>query len=122
MTEFELDCMQKLQTARSARRRVGAKRTVSLPSDNLNPAELQRRNGPCRVYRLGAPMDIQQFEAMPRDLQRTYLRRLRLRGGSAEGVRAMLGISPQQMQQILARTRVTLDQPDQAAWDEFLHR
>ena len=122
MTEFEYDCLQKKRTAHSARLRVGARRAVSLPSDNLNPAELQGRNGPCRVYRLGVPMDIGQFEAMPRDLQRTYLRRLRQRGGSTEAVRAMLGISGQQMQQILEQARVTLDQPDQAAWAAFLER
>ena len=70
MTEFEYDCLQKKRTAYSARLRVGARRAVSLPSDSLNPAELQSRNGPCRVYRLGAPMDIEQFDAMPQDLQR----------------------------------------------------
>ena len=122
MTEFEYDCLQKKRTAYSARLRVGARRAVSLPSDSLNPAELQSRNGPCRVYRLGVPMDIEQFEAMPRDLQRAYLRRLRQRGGSPEGVRAMLGVSGQQMQQILERNKVTLDQPDREAWAAFLKR
>lgn len=122
MTEFEYDCLQKKRTASSARLRVGARRAVTLPSDHLNPAELERRNGPCRVYRLGAPMDIGQFEDMPRDLQRAYLRRLRQRGGSMEAVQAMLGIDGAQMAQILARTQVTLDQPDQASWTAFLAR
>lgn len=122
MTEFEYDYLQKKRTAYSSHLRTGARRAVSLPSDHLNPAELQSRNGPCRVYRLGEPMNIAEFEAMPRDLQRAYLRRLRLRGGSAEGVRAMLGISGQRMEQILAQTRVTLDQPDRKAWAAFLKR
>lgn len=122
MTEFEYDCLQKKRTAGSARLRVGARRAVTLPSDHLNPAELERRNGPCRVYRLGAPMDIGQFEAMPRDLQRAYLRRLRQRGGSMEAVQAMLGIDGEKMAQILASTQVTLDQPDRTSWAAFLAR
>lgn len=67
-------------------------------------------------------MDIEQFDAMPQDLQRAYLRRLRQRGGTPEGVRAMLGVSGQRMQQILERNKVTLDQPDRETWAAFLKR
>ena len=119
MREFEYDCMQKTWTARSARRRVGQRRAVTLPSDGLNPLELQRRNGPCRIYRLGAPMTMAEFTAMPRDLQRTYLRRLRQKGGSEKAVEAMLGISRQDLRQLLEREHVALDQPDPAAWKAF---
>lgn len=120
MKEFEYDCMQKTWTARSARRRVGQRRAVTLPSDGLNPLELQRRNGPCRTYRLGAPMTMAEFSSMPQDLQRAYLRRLRLRGGSERAVEAMLGISRQELRQLLEREHVALDQPDPAAWDTFM--
>ena len=37
MTEFEYDCMQKKLLGRSAWRRVGARRGVTLPSDALDP-------------------------------------------------------------------------------------
>ena len=56
MTEFEYDCLQKKLVALSAQHRVGRRRQVTLPSDRLNEAELARRNGPCRIYRLGRPM------------------------------------------------------------------
>ena len=65
MTEFEYDCLQKKLVALSAQHRVGRRRQVTLPSDRLNESELARRNGPCRIYRLGRPMKLAEFEAMP---------------------------------------------------------
>ena len=120
MTEFEYDCLQKKRIGNNAFRRVGLRRAVTLPSDSLDPAALQLRNGPCRTYRLGRPMNLAQFEAMPEDLRRAYLRRLRQRGGTEETVGRMLGISPRVMQQLLRQYRVRLDQPDPRAWAAFL--
>lgn len=120
MTEFEYDCMQKKLLGRSAWRRVGARRGVTLPSDALDPRQLEQRNGPCRVYRLGRPMTMSQFEAMPRDLQRAYFQRLRQRGGSEEAVGRMLGIGRRRLRQLQERCRVEFDRPDQAAWRAFL--
>lgn len=120
MTEFEYDCLQKKLLGRSAWRRVGARRGVTLPSDSLDPRQLEQRNGPCRVYRLGRPMTYKQFEAMPRDLQRAYFQRLRQRGGSEEAVQRMLGVSRRRLRQLQDRHHVTFDQPDQQAWRAFL--
>ena len=121
MSDFEYDCLQKKIVARSARRRVGARKTVTLPSDHLDEAELAGRNGPCRVYRLGVPMDRQSLESMPPDLQRAYLRRLRQRGGSEESVSHMLGMDHGQLQSLAMRHGVRFDRPDEAAWSAFLH-
>ncbi len=120
MKEFEYDCLLKARIARSARRRLGQRKAVTLPSDGLSALELQSRNGPCRTYRLGAPMTMAEFSAMPRDLQRAYLRRLRQRGGSEKTVETMLGVSRQELRQLLAREHVALDRPDQEAWEAFL--
>lgn len=120
MTEFEFDCLQKKIVSRSAFRRVGMRRGVALPSDHLNPAQLARRNGPLRIYRLGRPMTMAQFEAMPPDLQRDYLRRLQLRGASDEAVGRMLGISRRRLRQLKLRHRVEFDRPDTSAWQTFV--
>lgn len=120
MTEFDYDCLQKKWIGRSARQRVGLRRTVTLPSDSLSPLELERKNGPCRVYRLGRPMRMREFGAMPPDLQRLYLRRLRQRGGSRASVSRMLGITEPQLEQLQRRTGVVFDCPDEGAWQEFL--
>ena len=120
MTEFDYDCLQKKRIARSAWQRVGLRRTVTLPSDTMTPLELARLNGPCRVYRLGRPMEIEEFNQLPRDLQRTYLHRLRQRGGSRQSVCRMLGITEPQMVQMQNRCGVAFDRPDEAAWNTFL--
>ena len=118
MTEFDYDCLQKKMTGRSARHRVRAGRTVTLPSDHLDDRALALRSGPCRTYRLGRPMSLAEFEAMPEDLRRAYLRRLRQRGGSESDVERMLGAG----QGCLRRYRVLFDRPDSAAWTAFLSR
>ena len=104
MTELHYD---RLQTQ---------KRQVHLPNDWRDPASL---HGPCRTYAMGKPMDLGQMEALPEDLQRAYFRRLRQRGGSEETVGQMLGISAARVQQLERKYRVSLDQPDQAAWSTF---
>ena len=122
MTEFEFDCLEKKRLARCAAAKVGNRRAVSLPSDRLTEKDLQSRNGPCRVYRLGQPMDTAGFLALPRDLQRAYLRRLQAHGGSHEAVAAMFGVSPQQLHTMIRGFGVRFDRPDAARWRRFLQR
>ena len=116
MTEFDYDCLQRRQTAYSARHRVGNRRSVTLPSDFLTLDAMERRNGPCRTYRLGSPMTLETFEAMPSDLQKLYLRMLRQRGGSEADVEQMLGMAPGG----LRRYRIRFDQQDPKCWRAFL--
>jgi len=116
MTEFEYDCLQKRVTAQGARHRVGKRRSVTLPSDFLDPAAIQRRSGPCRTYRLGRPMTLEEFEQMPDDLQKLYLRRLRQCGGSESDVEQMLGAAPGG----LRVHRIRFDQQDPERWRAFL--
>ena len=103
--EFDHDCLQTNKTL-----------AVRLPSDGVDPSSL---HGPCRVYRLGRPMRLDQLEAMPADLQRRYLRRLRQCGGSEETVRAMLQAAPEQMERLHTRHRVAFDRPNPTAWAAF---
>lgn len=106
MTEFDYDCLQKMLEPRAA----------TLPCDSLDHAALVKRNGPCRTYRLNRPMEQKEFEELPVDLQRTYLRRLRGNGGSESDVEQMLGLCPER----LRRYRVNFDRPDPTAWSGFL--
>lgn len=89
---------------------------MRLPSDGMTPARL---NGPCRTYRLGVPMKLSQLEAMPEDLQRMYLRRLRRSGATQEAAAKMLGGSPAHLQR---KFLLQFDQPDAAAWEAFLNK
>ena len=57
-------------------RRGSRSKRCFLPSDNLTPAQLKRRNGPVSTYKLDAPMRWDDFKAMPVDLQKRYLTNL----------------------------------------------
>ena len=75
MNDFDYDALQKKRIAAGARhmRRGSRSKRCFLPSDNLTPAQLKRRNGPVSTYKLDAPMRWDDFKAMPVDLQKQYL-------------------------------------------------
>lgn len=75
MNDFDYDVLQKKRIASGARhmKRGSRSKRCSLPSDNLTPAQLKRRNGPVSTYKLDAPMGWYDFRAMPEDLQKQYL-------------------------------------------------
>lgn len=75
MNDFDYDVLQKKRIAAGARhmKRGSRSKRCSLPSDNLTPAQLKRRNGPVSTYKLDAPMRWDDFRAMPEDLQKQYL-------------------------------------------------
>ena len=78
MNDFDYDALQKKRIAAGARhmKRGSRSKRCSLPSDNLTPAQLKRRNGPVSTYKLDAPMRWDDFKAMPMDLQKQYLTNL----------------------------------------------
>ena len=78
MNDFDYDVLQKKRTAAGARhmKRGSRSKRCSLPSDNLTPAQLKRRNGPVSTYKLDEPMRWDDFKAMPADLQKQYLTNL----------------------------------------------
>ena len=75
MNDFDYDALQKKRIAAGARhmRRGSRSKRCFLPSDNLTPAQLKRRNGPVSTYKLDAPMRWDDFKEMPVDLQKQYL-------------------------------------------------
>jgi len=87
---------------------------IRLPSDKTSPEKL---DGPCMTYHLGKPMKLQELEALPKDLQLMYLRRLRRMGGTQAAVEKMLGMSPARLSD---RWPVRFDMPNPTAWAEFL--
>ena len=75
MNDFDYDALQKKRISAGARhmRRGSRSKRCFLPSDNLTPAQLKRRNGPVSTYKLDAPMRWDDFKEMPVDLQKQYL-------------------------------------------------
>lgn len=50
---------------------------VRLPHDKLTPAQLKQKNGPVETHNLSGPMKWQELLAVPLDLRKKYLERLR---------------------------------------------
>jgi len=117
MKEFEYDYLQEEEQVHGLRLRSGARRPVTLPSDALLPWELARRSGPCRTYRLGRPMILAEFEQLPVDLRRLFLKRLREQGGSESDVEQMLGAA----RGSLRAYRVPFDRQNAVRWEQFLN-
>lgn len=67
---------------------------VKLPSDNMTQAQLKRQNGPVEAYNLGGPMNWQEMLALPYDLRKQYLEKLRDEYKATQVMLAkMLGVS-----------------------------
>lgn len=67
---------------------------VRLPSDNLTPGQMKQLNSEVELYSLGRPMKWPQLQAMPADLRRKYLGKLRDEYRASQVMVAdMLGIS-----------------------------
>lgn len=50
---------------------------VKLPSDNLTPGQLKQQSGPVSTYNLSGPMKWEDLLALPDDLRKQYLEKLR---------------------------------------------
>lgn len=50
---------------------------VRLPSDALTPAELKQQSGPVSTYNLSGPMKWEDLLALPDDLRKQYIEKLR---------------------------------------------
>lgn len=75
MREFYQDVKEKKSLVSSARhRKCGSKsKFVSLPHDNMTPAQWRKKNGVVSTYDLKAPMTWAQFKELPNDLKREYI-------------------------------------------------
>ena len=78
MNDFDYDALQKKRIAAGARhmKRGSRSKRCSLPSDNLTPAQLKRRNGPVLTYNLNAPMDWGTYKLLTLDMKKQYLSNL----------------------------------------------
>lgn len=106
MHDFDFDIMEKKRIAQGARaRKCGSKsRKCTLPSDYLTAAQKKGLNGKVRTYNLSGPMTYNTFRAMPDDLQKEYLLKLRNEmGASLTAIGEMMQCSPETVRQALIR-------------------
>lgn len=78
--DFIEDCKERTSIAKGAkakRGRAGCRGPVRFPSDYLTDEQIAALNGECKTYRMNAPMDWDEFNTMPTDLQIEYIKSLR---------------------------------------------
>lgn len=94
MNDFDFDVKEKKKIARSASKRVGRTRKVTLPSDSLSIAEIKKLEGEVKVYKIGQPITLEELRSYPREMQIKYLEWIRDNLGATTGMLSeMFGIS-----------------------------
>lgn len=108
MNDIEYDFMSRNRELKSTasgafHKRSGARTTfVGLPSDNLTPAQLRKKNGEVLTYNLSKPMTFESFKVLPSDIQREYLTRLvNEYDASSNMLCQMLHVSPVTMKNVM---------------------
>ena len=129
MTDFDYDVLQKKRLGYGARhmKRGSKSRRCSLPSDHLTAAQLKGRNGPVNTYNLEKPMTWEDFKAMPKDLQQSYIASLQGRFGVGTTTisKELFGLSAVSLRQYMTRHGLTYDSGFKGArpgihWDRWL--
>lgn len=93
---FVSEVADKKRTARGVhnRRTHTGKGGCKLPSENMTRKEIEAMNGEVKTYNIKNPMKWHEFKAMPDDLKRAYLNRLRdLYNASNKAIGEMMGVS-----------------------------
>lgn len=123
MNVFEQEVRQKCRIASGARHKKRRGRGCTLPSDCLTPTQLRRLSGSVRTYRLDLPLRYEAVLALPEDLRKEYL--IRLRDGfcvNAEMLGQMLGVPTARAAELMHWGGVREGTPDAQAlarWQGF---
>lgn len=100
---------------------------VRLPHDKLTPAQLKQKNGPVETHNLHGPMKWDELLAVPHDLRKEYLERLRDEYKATQIMLAgMLGVSVSTFRRRcnewgikFPKTGGHLSEPDRMRWARF---
>lgn len=78
--DFIEDCKEKKiigSNYRNKRGNAGKSGGMKTASDYMTQKQLRAMNGEVQTYRLGSPMSWEEFSAMPDDLKKMYIKKLR---------------------------------------------
>lgn len=129
---FSQTTRERKQLSRNAKyKKNGSKsRRCTLPSDNLTPAQLRRRNGTVLTYNLDQPHTLSELKDWPADLRHEYMTKLIDEYNPNNlGLSLMLGCSETSICYILGKHfgikrgrgyRTTRDPATQLQWEQFI--
>lgn len=78
--DYYEDCKEKKKTANSARNRRGHNGKggrMKTASDYMTQKQLRALDGEVKTYRMGSPMNWCEFNSLPDDLKKMYVKNLR---------------------------------------------
>lgn len=101
---------------------------IRLPQDTMTPGQLKQQNGEMEVYSLARPMRWQTLLALPADLRKEYLEKVRDEYKATQIMLAgMLGVSVSTLRKncrrwgiIFPQTGGYMAQNDRQRWENFL--
>ena len=121
--DFYEDCKDKKTTAKSARNRRGRNGksgAVKFSTDYLTEKQLRAMDGECKTYRLGSPMDWDEFRTMPNDLKVMYIKKMRKTYSIPdEALATAMGVDISELTECLQKLKLSLweSNPDWYATD-----
>ena len=132
MTEFQETVRERKMLVPGARRRKRGSKShkVTLPHDNLSPAQLRKLNGKVETYHMRQPMTWQKFKELPDDLAREYIKGLDTEFHvNYRCLSEMLGVGSDTIRGYLNSKNIpfsprkgAMTKSDSEAWDGFLGR
>lgn len=78
--DFIEDCKEKKALGHNARNKKvhsGKRGGMKTAADYMTKKQLRAMDGEVKTYRLGSPMNWEEFSAMPDDLKKMYIKKLR---------------------------------------------
>lgn len=93
--------------ARNRRGHAGKRGGMKTASDYMTQKELRALDGEVKTYRMGSPMNWEEFNAMPEDLKKMYIKKLRKDFNVPDEVLAMaMGVDIQKFDKCLETIRL----------------
>ena len=119
---FVSDVQQKKSIARSAskkRTHCGKGGKMKLPSDYMTKKEIESMSGECVSYKLNSPMTWVEFNKMPDDIKKDYIRLISGKFNAPDSaIGKMLGISNCYTSQVFSRLGMASKKGVKPKWDK----
>lgn len=119
---FRKDCGEKKSVAASShkqRTHCGKGGRVKFPSDFMTKKERNSMNGECVSYKLGEPMTWDEFKALPEELKKEYIQKIREKFNAPNtAIADMLGCNRKTLGLYLADLKLDRGAGGPGVWDE----
>lgn len=118
--EYHQDLKEKKTTGNSARNRrghTGKRGGMKTAADYMTKKQLRALDSEVKTYRMGSPMSWTEFQTLPDDLKKMYVKNLRKKFNVPDSVLAMaMGVELEDFAKCLKDIRLSPNDPDDREW------